>query len=118
MGRSPISGADIRSFRHSASGKKQLAQQPRSVQAAPEKKEKPKRAGGTKNLEKEVAAAERAIAKAEEKMAELEQSIQDAAADYVALQELYQQQEQLQNELTGLYSSWERLAAQLEEARG
>ena len=36
--------------------------------APKEKKEKPKRPGGTKNLEKEVAAAERAVAKAEERM--------------------------------------------------
>ena len=32
----------------------------------------PKRPGGTKNLEKEVAAAERAVAKAEEQMDDLD----------------------------------------------
>ena len=95
------------------------------VQAAPEKapepkekKEKPKRPGGTKNLEKEVAAAERAVAKAEEQMYDLEQQIQEASADYLKLQELYEQREALEEEILKLYGTWETLSAQLEEARG
>ena len=83
-----------------------------------EKKDKPKRPGGTKNLEKEVNAAERAVASAEEKMFDLEQDIQAASADYLKLQELYQQREALEDELAHLYAVWERLAADLEEARG
>ena len=86
--------------------------------APPEKKEKPKRPGGTKNLEKEVNAAERAVASAEEKMYDLELAIQEAAADYLKLQELYQQREALEDELAHLYARWEKLAADLEEARG
>ena len=85
---------------------------------APEKKERPKRPGGTKNLEKEVNAAERAVAAAEERMFDLEQEIQEASADYLRLQELYQQREALEDELAHLYAVWERLAADLEEARG
>lgn len=77
-----------------------------------------KRPGGTKNLEKEVNAAERAVASAEEKMYDLEQAIQEASADYLKLQELYQQREALEDELAHLYAVWERLAADLEEARG
>ena len=95
------------------------------VQAAPEKapepkekKEKPKRPGGTKNLEKEVTAAERAVAKAEEQMYDLEQQIQEASADYLKLQELYEQREALEEEILKLYGTWETLSAQLEEARG
>ena len=83
-----------------------------------EKKEKPKRPGGTKNLEKEVAAAERAVGKAEEQMDELEQQIQEASADYLKLQELYEQREALEEEILKLYGAWETLSAQLEEARG
>ena len=83
-----------------------------------EKKEKPKRPGGTKNLEKEVAAAERAVGKAEEQMDELEQQIQEASADYLKLQELYEQREALEEEILKLYGTWETLSAQLEEARG
>ena len=92
-----------------------------SVEKAPEpkeKKEKPRRPGGTKNLEKEVTAAERAVAKAEEQMYDLEQQIQEAAADYLKLQELYEQREALEEEILKLYGTWETLSAQLEEARG
>ena len=72
-----------------------------------EKKEKPKRPGGTKNLEKEVAAAERAVGKAEEQMDQLEQQIQEAAADYLKLQELYEQRE------APCPPSWRRPGAEL-----
>ena len=92
-----------------------------SVEKAPEpkeKKEKPKRPGGTKNLEKEVTAAERAVAKAEEQMYDLEQQIQEASADYLKLQELYEQREALEEEILKLYGTWETLSAQLEKARG
>ena len=92
-----------------------------SMEKAPEpkeKKEKPKRPGGTKNLEKEVTAAERAVAKAEEQMYDLEQQIQEASADYLKLQELYEQREALEEEILKLYGTWETLSAQLEEARG
>ncbi|MCI8422219.1 MAG: ABC-F family ATP-binding cassette domain-containing protein, partial [Lawsonibacter sp.] len=83
-----------------------------------EKKGKPKRPGGTKNLEKEVAAAERAVAKAEEQMYDLGLQIEEAAADYLKLQELYEQREALEEEILKLYGTWEALSAQLEEARG
>ena len=85
---------------------------------APEKKEKPKRPGGTKLLEKEVAAAERAVGKAEEQMYDLTQQMEEAAADYLKLQELYEQKEALEEEILKLYGRWEELSAQLEEARG
>ena len=92
-----------------------------SVEKAPEpkeKKEKPKRPGGTKILEKEVAAAERAVGKAEEEMYDLTLQIEEAAADYLKLQELYEKKEALEEEILKLYGRWEDLAAQLEEARG
>ena len=82
--------------------------------AAP-KPDKPKRPGGTKYLEKEVAAAERAVAKAEEEMDELACAIDDAASDYLKLQELYEKREELENNIAHLYAVWEKLAAELEE---
>ena len=97
---------------------KQLAAQPAAPKAEEPKKEKPKRPGGTKNLEKEVAAAERAVGKAEEQMYELTQQIEEAASDYLKLQELYEQREALEEEILKLYGTWETLSAQLEEARG
>ncbi|MBO5918805.1 MAG: ABC-F family ATP-binding cassette domain-containing protein, partial [Oscillospiraceae bacterium] len=101
----------------SAKKRREQAAEP-AVQVKPEKKEKPKRPGGTKNLEKEVAAAERAVGKAEEQMFELTEQIQQAASDYLKLQELYEQREALEEEILKLYGIWERLAAELEEARG
>ena len=47
--------------------------------------------GRTKELEKQVAAAERAVAKAEEAMDALSLQIEEASADYLKLQELYEQ---------------------------
>jgi len=99
----------------SARAKKQQAA---TVQAAPEpKKEKPKRSGGTKMLEKEVNAAERAVTKAEEQLYDLTQEIEANSADYLKLQELYEQRSALEDEIAHLYTVWETLAAELEEAR-
>ena len=98
--------------------RKQAQAVPAPAAAPVEKKEKPRRPGGTKNLEKEVAAAERAVAKAEEQMYELGLQIEEAAADYLKLQELYEQREALEEEILKLYGTWERLSAELEEARG
>ncbi len=80
-------------------------------------KEKPKRSGGTKELEKQVNAAEREVAKAEERMYELTQEIEEASSDYLKLQELYEKRTTLEYEIATLYTNWERLAAELEEAR-
>ena len=89
------------------------------VPAPAEKKEpKPKRAGGTKELEKQVKAAERAVEKAEIRLDELSGEMEAAASDYLKLQELYQEREKLEDELSHLYTVWETLAAELEEARG
>ena len=91
---------------------------PAPVKEEKPKKEKPKRPGGTKNLEKEVSAAERAVSKAEEQLEELSRQMEEAASDYKKLQELYEQKEQLEAELLDLYARWEDLSAKLEEARG
>ena len=98
--------------------RKQAQAVPAPAAAPAEKKEKPRRPGGTKNLEKEVAAAERAVAKAEERMFDLTQEMEAAAADYLKLQDLYEQKEALEEEILKLYGKWEDLSAQLEEARG
>ena len=98
--------------------RKQAQAVPAPAAAPAEKKEKPRRPGGTKNLEKEVAGAERAVAKAEEQMYELGLQIEEAASDYLKLQELYEQREALEEEILKLYGTWERLSAELEEARG
>ena len=90
--------------------------------AAPEgdkpKKEKPRRPGGTKELEKQVAAAERAVAKAEERQYELSLKAEEVASNYLELQQVYEEQKALEEEIAALYTRWEKLAAELEEARG
>ena len=91
------------------------AQVPKTEQA---KKEKPKRPGGTKNLEKELSAVERAITKAEEAIQQLDAQMEEAASDYVRLQELCEQKELCEADLLELYNKWETVSAQLEEARG
>jgi len=83
-----------------------------------EKKEKPRRPGGTKDLEKQTAAAERAVAKAEERMYDLGLEIEEASSDYLKLQDLYAQRDALEEEILKLYGAWEALSAQLEEAKG
>ena len=92
------------------------------VPAAPEadkpKKEKPKRPGGTKELEKQVAAAERAVAKAEERQYELSLKAEEVASNYLELQQVYEEQKALEEEIATLYTQWEKLAAELEEAKG
>lgn len=81
------------------------------------KEEKPKRTGGTKMLEKQVATAEREVEKAEIRMDELTQEIEENGTDFLKLQELYEQRNALEDELAHLYAVWENLAAELEEAR-
>ncbi len=97
--------------------RQKLAQAAPAVKEEP-KKEKPRRPGGTKELEKQVNAAERAVAKAEERMYDLGLEIEQAASDYLKLQELYEQREALEEEILKLYGTWEALSAQLEEAGG
>ncbi len=81
------------------------------------KKDKPKRPGGTKELEKQVAAAERAVAKAEEKQYELTQRAEEVSDNYLELQKVYEEQRELEEEIAHLYTVWEALAAELEEMK-
>ncbi len=82
------------------------------------KKEKPRRPGGTKELEKQVAAAERAVAKAEERQYELTLRAEEVSANYLELQKVCEEQKALEEEIAHLYTVWEQLAAELEEAKG
>ena len=97
--------------------KKAAQNLPQPKAPEPEKKEKPKRAGGTKQLEKDVAAAERAVTKAEEQMYDLTCAMEEAATDYLKLQELTEQRAALEDEIAHLYAVWERLSGELEEAK-
>ena len=109
---------DYESFKAKQERMAALQQQAKQPEPKEEKKEKPKRSGGTKMLEKQVTAAEREVEKAEIRMDELTQEIEANSADYLKLQELCEQRNALEEELAHLYAVWENLAAELEEARG
>ena len=94
------------------------AAKPQPVKEEKPKQDKPRRSGGTKELEKQLKAAEREVAKAEERMFELTEQMKEFSADYLKLQELYEQKDALETEIFKLYADWERLEAELEEARG
>ena len=109
---------DFQAYRAMLARKEALKNQPlKTAEEVKPKKDKPKSTGGTKQLEKDVNAAERAVTKAEEKLYDLSCAIEEAASDYLKLQELYEQQEALEDELAHLYAEWERLSQALEEAR-
>ncbi|MPM95014.1 Vitamin B12 import ATP-binding protein BtuD [bioreactor metagenome] len=102
----------------SARARQEAAPQPQKQEERPQKAERPKRPGGTKQLEKDVLAAERAVAKAEEQLYELTLEMEEAACNYLTLQELCQRKEALEEEIAGLYARWEALAGELEAASG
>jgi len=79
---------------------------------------KSKRPGGTKELEKQVRQAEQAVAKAEERQFELSQRAEEVSSNYLELQKVVEEQKALEEEIAHLYTVWEDLAAELEEARG
>ena len=62
-------------------------------------------------------AAERAVEKAEIRLDEIAGEMEEAASDYLKLQDLYAEREALEDELAHLYTVWETLAAELEEAK-
>ena len=105
-------------FRAARERAKNQAAAPVKVEPEKPKKEKPKRPGGTKELEKQVAAAERAVAKAEERQYELSLKAEEVASNYLELQKVYEEQKALEEEIAALYTKWETLAAELEEAKG
>ena len=63
-------------------------------------------------------AAERAVEKLEVRLDELAQEAEGAASDYLRLQEIYRERELAEDELARRYAEWERLAAELEDAKG
>lgn len=74
------------------------------------KKDKPKRPGGTKQLKKELAAAEKRMEKLDELLEELNAQKEEAASDYQKLQELAQQEAEYTAEYDGLMENWESLS--------
>ena len=107
---------EFRAFRERQAQLKNAQKQAVPAPAQP-KEDKPRRTGGTKELEKQVRAAERAVEKAEIRLDELSGEMEAAASDYLKLQDLYAEREKLEDELAHLYTVWEDLAAELEAAK-
>ncbi len=76
---------------------------------------KPKRTGGTKNLQKQLNTLEREIAQLETQSAELEQQMIEASSDSARLLELMGEKETCDEALTAKMDEWEAVAAELEE---
>ena len=77
--------------------------------------EKPKRTGGTKNLQKQLNTLEREISQLEQQSADLEQQMIDASSDSARLLELMSEKEQCDEALAAKMDEWEAVAAELEE---
>ena len=107
---------EFRAFRERQAQLKNAQKQAVPAPVQP-KEDKPRRTGGTKELEKQVRAAERAVEKAEIRLDELSGEMEAAASDYLKLQDLYAEREKLEDELAHLYTVWEELAAELEAAK-
>jgi ATPase subunit of ABC transporter with duplicated ATPase domains len=80
------------------------------------KKEKPKAPGGTKMASKRLGQVEREINKTETALSALDDEMTVHATDYVKLQDLSAQKEELELQLATLYEEWESLSLQLEDA--
>ena len=81
----------------------------------PKPPEKPKRTGGTKNLQKRLNTLEREISQLEAQSSDLEQQMVDAASDSGKLLELMTEKEDCDEKLAAKMDEWEAVAAELEE---
>ena len=80
----------------------------------PKPPEKPKRTGGTKNLQKQLSTLEREISQLETQSGDLEQQMADAASDSSRLLELMTEKETCDEKLAAKMDEWEAVAAELE----
>jgi hypothetical protein len=77
--------------------------------------EKPRGNKAQQAARRQLTICERDIAKAEERMAQLDADMETAACDYEKLNEVLKEKERVQEELDALYEKWELLS---EEAEG
>lgn len=80
----------------------------------PKPAERPKRTGGTKNLQKQLSSLEREIAQLEQQSADLEQQMIVSSSDSGKLLELMSEKEACDEKLTAKMEEWEAVAAELE----
>ncbi len=82
------------------------------------KKEKPKRTGGTKQLKKELAAAEKRMEKLDGLLADLNSRREAAVSDYQALQALAEEEASYTQEYDQLMETWETLSEAIAAEEG
>ena len=82
------------------------------------KKEKPKRPGGTKQLKKDLAAAEKRMEKLDGLLADLNQRREAAASDYQALQAIAEEEAAYTEEYDQLMETWEALSEAIAAEEG
>ena len=90
-------------------------QAPAAAKEKREKKEKPKSNGGSKAIEKKIKNLEREIEKQEALIAEFDEKITAASADYQELSRLMEEKQEEETKLTGMMDEWESLSLQLED---
>ena len=95
---------------------KTLAPPPPKVEKV--KKEKPKRPGGTKQLKKDLAAAEKRMEKLDQLLADLAAQKEEAASDYQKLQTLLEEEAEYTAEYDQLMESWEALSEAIAAEEG
>ncbi len=96
---------------------KQKKKQAPALDDVPKPTKKPKRTGGTKNLQKQLSNIERDISNLEAESKRLEQEMIDAASDSVRLLELMKEKEETDEALAAKLDEWEAVAGELEETR-
>lgn len=104
---------------YQAMRERQKAQTPSPAKEEKPRKEKPKRPGGTKQLKKDLAAAEKRMEKLDALLKDLEAEKEAAASDYQKLQELTEREAEYAAEYDSLMETWESLSEAVEaEERG
>ena len=99
---------------YQAMRERQKALAPPPAKEEKPKKARPKRPGGTKQLKKDLAAAEKRMEKLDGLLKELEAEKEEAASDYQRLQELTQQEADYAAEYDALMETWETLSEAIE----
>lgn len=97
---------------------RQKALAPPPPKAEKVKKDKPKRPGGTKQLKKDLAAAEKRMEKLDQLLADLAAQKEEAASDYQKLQTLLEEEAGYTAEYDQLMESWEALSEAIAAEEG
>lgn len=103
---------------YQAMGERQKTVSPPPRKEEKPKKERPKRPGGTKQLKKELAAAEKRMEKLDQLLEDLNRQKEAAASDYQRLQELSEQEADYAAEYDALMEMWESLSEAIEAEEG